>query len=129
MTLTTEGDALADWETLGDPLTVLDTDVEALIVFDTCGDLDTVTELEVKAEPDVVEVAARCGLPTVGKLAAQVTGSDQVGQCRTRHVTVPTHADDHAHLIGEESHPLRVSRQRTRHRRRHRTEPRNYPRS
>ncbi len=57
--MTTEGDALADWDTLGDPLTVFDTDVEALIVFDTCGDLDTVTELEVKAEPDVVEVAAR----------------------------------------------------------------------
>ncbi len=59
MTLTTEDDALADWEALGDPLTVLETDVEAEIVFDTSGDLDTVTELEKKLEPDVVTVAAR----------------------------------------------------------------------
>lgn len=34
MTLTTEGDAFADCDELGEPLTVLDTDAELLIVFE-----------------------------------------------------------------------------------------------
>ena len=59
VTLTADSVILVVKDILGETLACMDTDTEPVPEIDTSGDLDTVTELETKAEPDVVEVAAR----------------------------------------------------------------------